>query len=537
MQLARLARTVRHLRWEQVAWRLWYRLRRARPDTRPAPPPRQRTGEWRAPVIRQPAMLGPEAFRFLNETGTVAGAGDWNDPARAKLWLYNLHYFGDLNAEGATERVRWHRAIVDRWVRENPPGTGNGWEPYPTSLRIVNWVKWALGGEPLAQACIDSLAIQARWLERHLEYHLLGNHLLANGKALLFAGLFFEGDEARRWLRRGRHILEREVAEQVLPDGGHFERSPMYHAIVLEDLLDVVNVHHAYGRAAPAAWERVAERMLGWLSAMTHPDGEIAFFNDAATGVAARPNALRVYGERLGLVSGATAGRLIPLPDSGYVRLSAGGAVCLADVAPVGPDYLPGHAHADTLSFELSVGGRRLLVNSGTSVYGSGPERSRQRGTAAHNTVTVDGTDSSEVWSGFRVARRARPFDVRHGLEGETVWLRGAHDGYLRLPRKLVHRRIWRLRPGELTVRDELDGRFGVASARFHLHPDVMVAATDGSSCWLRDAAGREIGFAADGGTLRVEPSTYHPGFGVSVPSRCLVVDFERPRCECRLTW
>ena len=81
--------------------------------------------------------------------------------------------------------------------------------------------------------------------------------------------------------------------------------------------------------------------------------------------------------------------------------------MALLDVAPVGPDYLPGHAHADTLSFELSLFGQRVLVNSGTSQYEAGPERSRQRGTAAHNTVIVDGHDSSEVWAGFRVARRA----------------------------------------------------------------------------------------------------------------------------------
>ncbi|MEN9780004.1 MAG: hypothetical protein RL014_1152 [Pseudomonadota bacterium] len=101
--------------------------------------------------------------------------------------------------------------------------------------------------------------------------------------------------------------------------------------------------------------------------------------------------------------------------DSGYVRLDNGPAVALLDVAPVGPDYLPGHAHADTLSFELSVGAQRVLVNSGTSCYGSSAERLRQRGTAAHNTVVVNGQDSSEVWGGFRVARR--PLPARRGSQ------------------------------------------------------------------------------------------------------------------------
>src|SRR5690606_4780416 len=113
-------------------------------------------------------------------------------------------------------------------------------------------------------------------------------------------------------------------------------------------------------------------------------------------------------------------------------------------MAPVGPDYLPGHAHADTLSFELSLFGQRVLVNSGTSCYGHGSERIRQRGTTAHNTVVVDGADSSEVWSGFRVARRARAINPEvhdhQGLEASC-----SHDGYHRLPGRVTHHRRWRL--------------------------------------------------------------------------------------------
>src|SRR5262249_13815017 len=145
-----------------------------------------------------------------------------------KLWRYNLHYFDDLNAYDAAQRQEWHCSLLSQWVCENTPGFGTGWEPYPTSLRMVNWIKWVLTGNRLPAECIQSLAVQARWLSQRLEIHLLGNHLLANAKALLFAGIFFDGAEADEWLVRGLRILEREVAEQVLPDGGHIERSPMY---------------------------------------------------------------------------------------------------------------------------------------------------------------------------------------------------------------------------------------------------------------------------------------------------------------------
>ncbi|HPA06712.1 MAG TPA: heparinase II/III family protein, partial [Candidatus Hydrogenedentes bacterium] len=170
----------------------------------------------------------------MNEKHELSSAADWNNPAWEKLWLYNLHYFDDLNAEGGAARSDWHRALITRWVAENPVGKGNGWEPYPLSLRIVNWVKWAWAGNELPPVAVESLALQAHFLSRRLEWHILGNHLLANAKALIFAGLFFDGMEAERWLATGAAIFSRQLGEQVLSDGGHFERSPMYHAQVLE---------------------------------------------------------------------------------------------------------------------------------------------------------------------------------------------------------------------------------------------------------------------------------------------------------------
>lgn len=171
-------------------------------------------------------MLGPATFCYLNQTKTLQWPKGWNDPNRDKLWLYNLHYFDDLNAEGAEDRTDWHRQLIQGWVEENPPGQGNGWEPYPSSLRIVNWIKWALAGNTLPNAAVHSLAVQIRWLRNNLEYHLLGNHLFANAKALVFAGAFFAENEARQWMDKGLDILAREVPKQILPDGGQFEGQP-----------------------------------------------------------------------------------------------------------------------------------------------------------------------------------------------------------------------------------------------------------------------------------------------------------------------
>ncbi len=542
--IIRLIRTVRYLRPIQIYSRLWYRLYRPRPNEGPAPGIFPTTQSLVPLPARHSTLLGPRRFRFLNREGVVEGPEDWNAPALDKLWLYNLHYFDDLNAQGADQRSVWHRELIDRWVAENPPGRGNGWEPYPTSLRIVNWIKWSLAGNPLEPAWAQSLAVQARWLSKHIEWHLLGNHLFTNAKALVFAGLFFEGGEAAAWLERGLRILERQIPEQILADGGQFELSPMYHALAVEDLLDLINLTGACHAAVPQKWqgfvaqwpERV-QKMRAWLSAMCHDDGEIALFNDAAFGVAPVLSELEAYATRLGLAAVNPPGSaLVDLCESGYIRVQRGPALALLDVASIGPDYLPGHAHADTLSFELSVFGRRCVVNSGTSVYGAGPERLYQRSTSAHSTVEVEGENSSEVWSGFRVARRAYPKDVTIHESGVAISVSCSHDGYQRLPGKVTHRREWRISTQNLTIRDSLSGRFRQARARFYFHPDAALDA-QGAQGTLTLPGGGRIRWRVGCGQARLVPSKYHPEFGVSVPNYCMEIVFTEPYCEVEFSW
>lgn len=602
-------RTLRHLRPVQFYGRVWFRYSRPRPDLSAAPALRARAGTWHAPARRLPSMTGPRSFVFLNEPGALDEIG-WDGEQREKLWRYNQHYFDDLNAIDAEARRKWHLALIEDWIAHNPPGQGNGWEPYPLSLRVVNWVKWALSGGELSPPALNSLAVQARWLTGRLEIHLLGNHLFANAKALLFAGLFFEGAEADGWRKTAMRILAREVPEQFLPDGGQFELSTMYHALALEDVLDMLNVTACYAGARAAVGRAASEAAMDdcarvrswltprvgairhWLRVMCHPDGEIALFNDAAIGIAPSVVELEAYFART--VSNAAEPSLKTvehLADSGYIRLTAplpvgvpqgenravvdgtavdGGtaafaagaartrdigasaraprgasngetipaAVLLLDVARVGPDYLPGHAHADSLSFELSVLGQRLLVNGGTSCYGTSAERLRQRGTAAHNTVVVDGQDSSEVWGGFRVARRAYPHGLQVRAYGEGTVVRCSHDGYRWLPSRPRHTRQWALQPAELVVEDELAGDCLEAMAQYRFHPDVAVSiAPDGRSGTATMATGDHVRWVIEQGSAELVASLWHPHFGVSMPCALLRVRLVDSRARVRFAW
>lgn len=542
-------RTVRDLKLVQIAGRISRHLPKAPPRKGPPLPVRERQGAWQPSVPRQPSLVGPATFFFLSETRELSACG-WDSPATSRLWRYNLHYFDDLTAASADERQAWHQAIIRRWICENPVGEGTGWEPYPVSRRLVNWTKWILAGNTPSEDMLASLALQARWLATRMEWHLLGNHLLANAKALVFAGLLFTGAEADAWRQRGMQVLAREVDEQVLADGGHFELSPMYHAIVLEDLLDLFNVVRAYPNAWPAtrqSWVEdlpsVIARMRSWLSTMCHPDGEISFFNDAATGVAPRPAAVHDYAARLGL------GREIPprhgvvhLAASGFIRVGIGECVAILDVGRVGPHHLPGHAHADTLSFEMSLRGRRVLVNSGTSLYVAGPERDRQRATESHNTVSVDDCNSSEVWSAFRVGGKAMPFALKIEHSPGRIEISCAHDGYRRLRPPATHARKWRFRPDHVAIVDTLDCS-GRATSHWHWHPDLRLVSVT-PSCPTNDsfsatlsAPGIDVSFRSAPVSGEAVTGSWHPAFGVSVAAPTFRCRLGGERSESEIRW
>jgi uncharacterized heparinase superfamily protein len=541
-----LVHTVRHLRWEQIVYRIAARLRKINVATPPVAGLARWKRPWSGALYKQPSLAADDIWTFLSQSHQVTRSSDWNNPSWSKLWLYNLHYFDDLDAVGTTQRRAQQYRWMCRWVEDNPAPAGNGWEPYTLSLRIVNWIKWLSAEGTPEPALLNSLALQTAVLRQRLEYHLLGNHLFANAKALVFAGSWFNGADAHAWLEKGLAILDREIAEQFLSDGAHFELSPMYHATLLWDMLELLELadctdHHLLRQREPV-WRGYVARGLAWLKSMCHGDGEIGFFNDAAFGIAPTPAQVAAYAQRFGfdLVPSvrppAGAVRLKRMEASGYARIDWTDAEALLDVARVGPDYLPGHAHADSLSFEWSLRGQRVLVNSGTSQYGADAERERQRGTAAHNTVTVGAENSSEVWAGFRVARRARPVDLAISIAPAEIRVACSHDGYRRLAGRPVHRREWVARDGELRVTDSFGTWTGEAVARFHLHPDVQ-ARVEANAAHLRLNDGTQVTMRFEGGAPVLSSGTWHPHFGESIPNLHLAVPFRAARLVTALTW
>lgn len=435
---------------------------------------REQVSSWTTPVRKSTTRLKPRQFEIFGKRLSIDHPSDWNAPHVDKLVLYHLHYMDELNSmQSESERQRYAE-LLDRWIAENPVLLGNGWEPYPLSRRIVNWIKWANAGNSLTAQQFESLVRQVRVLMRTLEYHLLANHLFANVKALFFAGHFCQGAESDQWLNVGRQHIEAETAEQILDDGGHFERSPMYHALILEDILDTINVARTYDMSPPRGTEEKVVPMLSWLYAMTHPDGGPSYFNDAVPGMGASLGDLASYAARLGFDFEPGSSPMTVLGDSGYVRIDTDdGLTLIVDVGEIGPDYQPGHAHNDCLSFELSVHGKRTLVNTGISTYNANQRRAYERSTAAHNTVSIARANQSETWSAFRVGRRARPIDV----EIDDGRISAGHDGWLRFG--LKHHRRFEIGNGRLSIKDRLcsdSERLRCGTAHFHFHPSVRVS-------------------------------------------------------------
>ena len=220
-----------------------------------------------------------------------------------------------------------------------------------------------------------------------------------------------------------------------------------------------------------------------------------------------------------------------------YIANLPSNSKAIIDAAQIGAHYQPGHAHADTLSFELSLFGKRFIVNSGISEYGCGSNRLYQRGTLAHNTVSISDNNSSEIWHGFRVARRAKPFISNISEQDDNITICAAHDGYMRLQSTNIHQRTWQFSQSSLTIKDVITGKNVSAKARFYFHPDVKITRiNDYFLCYLQDNPKIMIHvLGAD--DFFVENTFWYPGFGIVQANLCLVVCFKKQELQTYISW
>lgn len=396
-------------------------------------------------------------FELLNHRHALGRPIDWQHSAATQLWRYHLHYFDwawvvfDDPSEDAVNAVA---ELYREWSAANPLGRWDAWSPYVVSVRawtLCSIARFLRRDEELAKSLDADLVRHARYLRANVEFDVGGNHLIKNLKGLVGLAVFLQDEKLLRFA--GRNLME-QVDQQILTDGGHFELSPGYHAQVLGDIIDVQGLLKHSGSLSGLAerLEAAAASMRLWLSALVQPDGSIPMLNDSMSVSIERRTALGVCD--------ASRAPVTVLEASGYVVVRPSLDVCLVmDVGDPCPPELPAHAQADALSITLQVGGRPVLVDTGTSVYGAGARRQYERSTRAHNTVEIDGKDQTEVWGAFRAGRRHRGTlcAVERSVDGVEVT--ASHDGYRFLRGRPVHHRTVRVSVGKVRVEDVIAGR------------------------------------------------------------------------------
>ena len=463
--------TIIHLRPIQIYYRIFYKIRKIIGFKYPQFIPTQSYLIILKPSIPSNQSYYPEEkrFQFLNQSQVFQpNQINWNDEKTCgKLWAYNLNYFEFLNQENLSQTQG--RALIRAYIQAFP-NLKMGLEPYPTSLRNINWIKF-LSKNQIQDPEIDGfLMAQYVRLMDNLEYHLMGNHLLENAFSLLFGAYYFRNN---KFFKTANKILKTELLEQFLDDGGHFERSIMYHQIMLFRTLDCLNLVRNNTKDVIPTKEGTEEyiltiytqKMCNFLQTITFKNGDIPLVNDAARHIAPSTKQLVEYANLLNVNC-----LNIKLSESGYRKFNKNDYELLVDVGNIAPDYLPGHAHADTLSFVLYANQKPFIIDTGTSTYENNKIRHYERSTSAHNTVQIGDFEQSKIWSSFRVGRRAK---AKILFENENE-ITASHDGYKRYG--IIHKRTFIADNQRIIIKDELTGETKYPQkAYLHFHPTVEV--------------------------------------------------------------
>ncbi len=547
--------TLKYLRRKQIAYRFFYfvrnRWRKAIGFSYSIQDVRETlkvSRTWRLLSIPAPTSYTPKnTFTFLNKTQQFDNNIDWEFAYYGKLWTYNLTYFDFLNqssnviaqenepviARSCEERSKAIQAILNDFIQKQPH-LKNANEPFPISLRGINWIKYFINNNIQNPDYDRSLFHQYQILVDNIEYHLLGNHLLENGFSMLFGGIYFQN---ATFFNLGNKILTEELKEQILSDGAHFELCPMYHKIMLFRVLDCYNllinntkdiIFPQNKKNAPPSVlnEKVinltqllhdkAVLMLGWLETMTYKDGSTPHFGDSTDGIAPTSWELFDYAQRLNI-----SFEKRPLSTSGFRQLKSDNFELTAKVGAIGPDYIPGHAHADSLSFELRNSNKPFLVDMGISTYETNERRQRERSTSSHNTVEINGQNSSEVWGSFRVGNRAKTTL----LKDTSTELLAVHDGCNKKGYK--HERHFILADNILEIIDKTDEK-AESKAFWHFHPDVQVTTSDNT---VQLSGGEIIFFMTEKYNLlikNIELADYHypTGYNTFLKATKIIITF-----------
>ena len=469
---------------------------------------------WPGDAARGSAIVNG-TFGFSGEVlrgGRIA----WYPAGMSDAWIAALHGFDwlrDLRAVGGDVARRRARDLVDDWLSHGKRWHPVSWRPDVLATRLFAWLGQheffcASADDEYRERYLAAIVHQGKHLARVLPGGGAGEPLIAAIKGLIVTGLALPDRAA--WADQGLRLLERECARQLLPDGGHISRNPSAHIAVLRHLVDTRGTLLAAGREVPYFLIAAIERAAPFVRMLRHSDGGLSLFNGTDEGESWLIDMLLAQADARGRPP-------VSAPHSGYERLVSNRTIVLVDCGPPPPPGVDGTAHAGTLSLEVSVGKERLIVNCGAHTDGNDSWADVQRASAAHSTLIIDDTNSSEILTAGGFGRQ--PTDVtrtRDETDGK-IWLDASHDGYV-LPFGLTHRRRLFLDATGDDLRGEdtlLRSGGGARTAngfavRFHLHPSIQASLVqNGAAALLRLPGGAGWRLRAQGGTLSLAETVY----------------------------
>ena len=440
-------------------------------------------------------------FTFAGESRELGVEPDWlNAPLpEDEEWRIDwVKFYYGLDLADAF-RATGDRRYLDAWERlvasfiVQVPADHDPSEV--TARRILNWLyAWQrLPEAAIGEELVESLREQAIHVRDHVTAER--NHRTLELYALLLTALALP-DLVPSLQGLAVEQLHENLLTDFGVDGVHRERSTHYHMVALRSFVGARENCRRFGVALPASFDERLSRACDFALHMRRPDGTIPALSDSDTGD---------YSELLELAARLLARddlRRAPAEgasfhDGGYHVQRAGEHYLIFDCGPLGDG---GHGHYDALSIEAWTGERALVLDPGRFTYAEEEPNLRQwfRGTAAHNTVTVDGADQTP----YARSRSSLPSaeatflgrDVRDGLD--------ILCGEVRSPvYEAVHRRRVIFVDGAYwLIEDVLTGeRRHRYDLRFHLAPRHV-------SCTLHIKGAR---------SLAVEDGWISPAYGV----------------------
>lgn len=431
-------------------------------------------------------------FVFAGKIVTCHGRSIFDLEPPSEDWEAALLGFGWLRhlraADTALTRAN-ARSLVDDWISNQARKRPLERRADVRARRVISLLSQA----PLVLGDTDGkfyrkylrgLAREIRYL-RHSTLDIDGVPRLQVLIALCYASLCL-ANQARN-IKSATRRLSDELQRQILPDGGHISRNPGALVELLSDLLPLRQTFAARNIAPPPALLNAIDRMMPMLRFFRHGDGSFALFNGMSTAPSDLVATLLAYDDTRGVP-------MASMPHTGFQRLDAGNTTLIIDTGPPPPASVSQDAHAGCLSFELSSGPSRIVVNCGMPSTGRDNWRPFARSTAAHSTLTYHDTSSCQFveLSAMKRLLRGAPItsgpsnveSYREAVPGGDV-LTASHDGYLSRF-GVIHRRVLMVSQdgtrleGEDSLSPAPGGRIKGSEAdfalRFHLHPSVKAS-------------------------------------------------------------